>query len=180
MTTLEDLGFEDSTPYVESVVEEKETITDATFDSQNVHELAKKSLDFLAAIAMPTIFKYCFPPVFHSIWIWILSYVDKIRDFSQLAIGLPRGFGKTTFIKIFVLFCILFTKKKFILIISNTATLAENILSDIIDMLEEPNIKKVFGDWKLGIEKDTQALKKFGYRGRNITLAGIGAGSSLR
>jgi hypothetical protein len=47
-------------------------------------------------------------------------------------------------------------------------------------MLEEPNIKRVFGDWKLGAEKDTQSMKKFGYRGRNITLAALGAGASMR
>jgi hypothetical protein len=47
-------------------------------------------------------------------------------------------------------------------------------------MLDEPNIKKTFGDWKLGIEKDTQSIKKFGFRGRNIILAGLGAGTSLR
>ena len=47
-------------------------------------------------------------------------------------------------------------------------------------MLNEPNIKTIFGDWKLGCEKDTQDIKKFGFRGRNIILAGIGAGGSLR
>lgn len=155
-------------------------VAEAAFQHQEVHDLAKNSLDFLAALAMPTVFIYCFPRVFQAVWSWLLSFTSKARDFSQLALGLPRGFGKTTLIKIYVLFCILFTSKKFILIVSSTATLAENILSDIIDMLEEPNIKKVFGDWKLGIEKDTQSIKKFGFRGRNITLAGIGAGTSLR
>jgi len=148
--------------------------------SQEAQSLAKRSLDFLASIIMPTIFIYCFPPVFKSVWDWLLSFVHKVRVFPQLALGLPRGFGKTTLVKIFVVYCILFTDKKFILIISATAKLAENILSDIIDMLEEPNIKSLFGDWKLGVEKDTQSLKKFGFRGRNISLAAIGAESSLR
>ena len=142
--------------------------------------LAKRSLDFLAAMIMPTVFEFCFPPVFKEVWNWLLGYIHQHRIFPQLALGLPRGFGKTTLVKIFVLYCILFTKKKFILIISAKASLAENILSDIVDMLEEPNIKKVFGDWALGVEKDTQALKKFGYRGRNITMAAIGAETSLR
>jgi len=155
-------------------------ITEAVFKADQVNEMARNSLDFLAAIAMPTVFKYFFPDVFQNVWQWLLSYVTKTRDFSQLALGLPRGFGKTTLIKIFILYCILFTSKRFILVTSSTATLAENILSDIVDMLEEPNIKKTFGDWKLGIEKDTQAVKKFGFRGRNIILAGIGAGTSLR
>lgn len=155
-------------------------VTEQSFNHSEVHNAARESLDFLAGLAMPTVFSYLFPAVFQAVWRWLLSYINKPRDFSQLALGLPRGFGKTTLIKIFVLFCILFTNRKFILVIANSATLAENIISDIIDMLEEPNIKKVFGDWRLGIEKDTQAIKKFGFRGRNIILAGIGAGTSLR
>ena len=146
-----------------------------------VQDLAKQDLDFLAALIMPTIFEFCFPKVFKSVWDWLLSpSFYSVRSFPQLALGLPRGFGKTTLVKIYIMYCMLFTNKKFILIISATAKLAENILSDVMDMLEEPNIKRVFGDWKLGVEKDTQSLKKFGYRGRNITLAAIGAESSLR
>lgn len=153
---------------------------DASFESFEVQQTARESLDFLAALAMPTIFQYCYPPVFLAVWQWLTDYAYRARDFSQLALGLPRGFGKTTLIKLFILFCILFTNKKFILIISSTATLAENILADVVDMLDEPNIKKVFGDWRIGVEKDTLAMKKFGFRGRNIILAGLGAGTSLR
>jgi hypothetical protein len=157
-----------------------ENITEGAFQSQEVQTLAKENLDFLAALAMPTVFQFGFPPVFQAVWQWLLSETFKPRSFPQLALGLPRGFGKTTLIKIYILFCILFTQKRFILIISATATLAENILSDVMDMLNEPNIKKVFGDWRLGMEKDTQQIKKFGYRNRNITLAALGAGTSLR
>lgn len=164
------------------VAKEREVfeVTEASFDAQEIQRLAKVSLDFLAGMAMPTVFKYFYPPVFLSVWGMLTTYSQKIRDFSQLALGLPRGFGKTTLVKLFVLWCILFTDKKFILIISSTATLAENFLSDVVDMLDEPNIKKVFGDWRLGLEKDTQSIKKFGFRGRNIILAGLGAGTSLR
>lgn len=156
------------------------TIQEASFDAAQVHDLAKEDMDFLAALVMPTIFQYCYPSVFKAVWNWLLEYVHKTRDFSQLALGLPRGFGKSTVMKLFILYCILFTNKKFILIIAATAQLAENILSDVVDMLEEENVKRVFGDWKLGVEKDTQAVKKFGFRGRNIILAGLGAGTSLR
>lgn len=158
----------------------QDTITEAHFNVEEVRELAKGNLNFLAPLAMPTVFKFMYPPVFLAVWSLLLSTVVKARDFTQLALGLPRGFGKTTLVKLFVLYCILFTSKRFILIISSTAGLAENILADVVDMLNEPNIKRVFGDWKLGVEKDTQGIKKFGYRGRNITLAALGAGTSLR
>ncbi|RKX65259.1 MAG: hypothetical protein DRP42_05050 [Tenericutes bacterium] len=162
------------------VEDEYADVQEVGMASQEVQEAAKGSLDFLAALIMPTVFKYCFPSVFLAVWDWLVSYVNMPRSFPQLALGLPRGFGKTTLIKIFLVYTILFTKKKFLLIISAKATLAENILADVVDMLEEPNIKRVFGDWKVGVEKDTLGLKKFGYRGRTIIIAALGAGSSLR
>lgn len=148
--------------------------------NEEIQQLAKADLDFLAGLAMPMVFTYCYPPVLKAVWEWLQSYVNQPRTFPQLALGLPRGFSKSTLMKLFMVFCILYTNKKFILVVAATAKLAENILSDVMDMLEEPNIKAVFGDWKLGVEKDTQSLKKFGYRGRNISLAAIGAESSVR
>jgi hypothetical protein len=153
---------------------------DIVLDTVDVQKAAKESLDFLAALALPTVFKYLFPAVFQAIWQWLLSFVHKFRDFSQLVIGLPRGFGKTMLIKIFVLYCILFTKKQFILIICGTQGKANNIIADVTGMLNEANIRKVFGDWKLAAITDRQDLKRFGFRGRNIILMGAGAGSDIR
>ena len=157
-----------------------EQVIEAGVSARDAMQLAKESLDFLAALIMPTIYAFAFPPVFISVWAWLVSFASQTRTFPQLALGLPRGFGKSTLMKIFIVYCILFTKKKFILIIAAKASLAENILSDIVDMLEEPNIKAVFGDWRLGMEKDTQSIKKFGFRGRNIIIAAVGAETSLR
>jgi hypothetical protein len=150
---------------------EPELVQEGAYDAAQVEELARTSLDFLAGMAMPTIFRYFFPDTFQNIWRWLLSYIHKSRDFSQLAIGLPRGFAKTTFIKIFLLYVILFTKRTFILVCANSVPKAVAIISDVMDFLNEPNIKKVFGDWSLGAETDQQVLKKFGFRGRNIILA---------
>ena len=173
--TAEDLGLVEQEIFLEP-----DPVRESTFETSQVEDLARNSLDFLAALAMPVVFRYLFPSVFKSIWNWLLSYVSRARDFSQLAIGLPRGFGKTMLIKIFVLYCVLFTKKKFILIICGTQTKANNIISDIMSMLGEQNIKKVFGDWKLGAETDRQDLKRFGFRGRNVIIMGAGAESDIR
>lgn len=177
-----ELSPQEENDYIKSqrLAEEESPTKEISATTDDIHSNAKNSLDFLAALAMPAIFQFFFPPVFLTVWEWLTGYVQKVRDFSQLCLGLPRGFGKSTLMKVFILYCILFTKKKFILIIAARAELAENIISDVIDMLEESNIKSVFGDWKLGIEKDTQSIKKFGYRGRNIILAGVGCGTSLR
>lgn len=172
----------DKIPQLPPVIEEQEQppVKDGAYNSQEVMTNARESLDFLAALALPMIFKYFFPAVFLEVWKWLRSYAHQIRVFPQLALGLPRGFGKTTVIKLFVLYCILFTKKQFILIISETEQKAKGILADVCDMLEEPNIKRLFGDWKVGGEIDRQDLKKFGFRGRNIILKAVGAGTGVR
>lgn len=179
-----DLTAEEEEEYLRSerIAAEREvqSTQDISASQQEVHDAARDSLDFLAALIMPAVFQFLFPQVFKIVWNWLLSYVHKTRDFSKLVLGLPRGFGKSTLMKVFIFYCIVFTKKKFILIIGATSTLAENIIADVTDMLEEPNVKAVFGDWRIGIEKDTQGLKKFGFRGRNIIIAGIGVGGSLR
>lgn len=161
------LGFTDILGDVEA-----EPTQEIVLSSEEIQENCRTSLDFLAAFSMPTVFRYLFPQYYKIIWNWLLSYVHKTRDFSQLALGLPRGFAKTTFIKLFILYCILFTKKTFILVCAESQDKANNILSDVIDFLEEKNTQKVFGSWKAAAETDNLRLKKFGFRGRNIILAG--------
>lgn len=167
--TEENLGL--TTPDPSSPEPEPDPVSSVAVNATEAQELARQSLDFLAALALPTVFRYLFPPVFKAIWSFLLSYIHKERDFSQLAIGLPRGFAKTTFIKIFLLYVILFTKRTFILVTANSLPKAIAILSDVCDFLDEPNIKSLFGDWRVGLETDQQVLKKFGFRGRNIILA---------
>ena len=178
---LESIGADTSGYQPEEKYQAQEDpVVENSYNRQEVIVAAEADVNFLAGLAMPTVFKYFLPPVLLTVWSLIKAAAHKTRDFSQFAIGIPRGHAKTTLIKIYILYCILFTNKKFILVISATATLAENVIADVVDMLNEPNIKAIFGDWKLGCEKDTEALKKFGFRGRNIILAGIGAGGSLR
>jgi hypothetical protein len=149
-------------------------------EAQQAAELAKTNLDFLAGIALPEIYRYAFPPVYLAIWAWILEYIHKTRDFSQLAIGLPRGFGKTLVIKLVILYAILFTNKRFIIVFSETEDKAISILSDVMDMLNEHNIKALFGDWSVGKIIDQQVKKVFGFRGRTIILKAAGAGTGIR
>jgi len=82
--------------------------------------------------------------------------------------------------KLFILYCIFFTKKKFILVICGTITKAENVIRDVCGMLDERNVKTVFGDWTMGRTIDRQDLKKFGFRGREVILMGAGAESDIR
>jgi hypothetical protein len=178
---LESLGEVEGKAYEDTqAVQEVEEVEQLGASSEEIQALAKQDLDFLAALIMPLIFKYCFPPVFKAVWEWLVSYIHQHRTFPQLALGLPRGFGKTTLMKVFLVYVILFTNRKFILVIASTGPKAEAIIADVIAMLEEPNIRAVFGDWKLGVTKDTQKVKKFGFRGRDISFVAAGGETDVR
>jgi hypothetical protein len=168
------IGFEDLTPG------EEET-TEATYNRDQVEEACKIDLNFLAALAMPTVFQFDFPSVLVTAWhLLVEGALSTVKLFPQLALGIPRGHAKTTLVKLFILYCILFTKKKFILVICSTVANAENIIADVADMLNEPNIMATFGDWRAYREVNRQDLKKFSYRGRDIVLGAIGSEGSIR
>jgi hypothetical protein len=159
---------------------ETSTGVESPYRSTEAEDLARTDPDFLAGLAMPLTFLYLWPSVLRAVWEWLTTYVQKSRDFSQLLLGLPRGFGKTTLIKIFILYCILFTKRKFILVINAREDLAINTVSDVCRMLDEPNMVRLFGDWKIGVEKNTATIKIFGFRGRSIILWAAGVDTGIR
>lgn len=156
------------------------TLIDAGVSREQAIAGAQNDLNFLAMLCVPEIFKYLFPPIFRALWQWITANLAIEKGMQRLAIGLPRGFGKTIFLKLIVVYTILFTSRRFILVVCNTEQLAENFIADVIDVLDSVNIRNLFGNWRLAVEKETLHLKKFHFRGRPIILAAIGAGSSPR
>lgn len=145
--------------------------------SQEAAELTRKDLNFLGMLADPEEFTMAFPPFYITLFHMLTSFSQKLERY---AIGIPRGFAKTTFIKLLCLWYILFSRKQFILIVGASEDLAVNTLSDICDLLGGANIRKLFGNWQRAIEVDTQTLKVFHFRGRNIILRAIGAGTAVR
>lgn len=152
-----------------------------SYHKGEVEESARTSMDFLAGLAIPEVCTVPFPPVFVNIWMmFVASLIKTTKSFDKYAIGLPRGHGKTIVLKLLILYIILFTKKKYILVVCASKGLAEAIIADVADMLDSDNIQAVFGNWNSYKDKDTLDKKKFHFRGRDIILAGAGSGSTLR
>lgn len=151
-----------------------------SLNAKEVASLAQKDFNFLAGLAMPNVYEFPFPPTYGAIWQLLWGSVVRLRDFSKYAIGLPRGHAKTTWVKLFILSLILFSNKKFILIVCATDDLAENFIGDIAAMLDEDNIRAVWGNWDYQRTKNTNGHKEFVFCGRKIQLRGLGAGSSMR
>jgi hypothetical protein len=163
--------------------EEAETIDPTMEVAASREELAqacRNSLDFLASFVLTELYEYGYPAILQAMWQLICTSALKAIGKDRLALGIPRGFSKTLMLKLWVLWLILFSDRKFILVVCATEAHAQNFLADVLDMLDHQNVISVFGNWRLDQEKDTQGLIKFSFRGRNIILAGIGAGSSPR
>ena len=151
-----------------------------SYETSQAIAAGENDLDFFAGMVIPDVITMLFPPFFCAVWGLLLSKLKLVRDFSKLAIGIPRGFAKTTFMKIFIVYCILYTKRCCILIVASTATMAENVLADIADMMDGPNVRTLFGNWRIGMQRDAREQKVFTFRGRAITITAMGAGGNMR
>lgn len=152
-------------------------IQQVSVDVSEAHGAAKADFNFLSALAMPGQFLFAFPAFYFTLFSLLTGFAKKVERF---AIGIPRGFAKTTFIKLICLWYIIFSHKKFILIVAANESKAKAILADICDMLSSPNIRRIFGHWDSHIEKDDAVTKVFHFRGKEIVLWAVGAQTSVR
>jgi hypothetical protein len=147
---------------------------------EDARDKASKDMNILAMFCLYDVMKFPFPPMFIAMWALCLEALFKERDFTKIALGIPRGFAKTTFVKLLGVFIILFTRKHFILVVSYGEDHAISVINDICKMLSSPNIKALFGDWETNKEKDQQHLKIFKFRGRTVILKAVGASGGIR
>lgn len=160
--------------------EQEETVQRATFDKSDAIRGMRESLDFLAANILTSIYAYGYPPILKAMWNLICHSAMRKHGKDRFALGIPRGFSKTILLKLYVCWCILFTDRKFIVVVCATEPHSQNFLADVALMLDSMNIITLFGNWRVRMTKDTQGLYKFSFRGRDIILGGIGAGGSPR
>lgn len=160
--------------------ESVEQITEYAFDPEQALEYAKVDMDFFGALICPDDLTLDFPPFYTWLWSVLIEKLDLERDFSKFALGLPRGHGKTMVVKLLIAYAILYSSRKYILVIGATKSRAEAIISDVCDMLDSYNVQQVFGNWRVELEKDTQELKKFSFNGRPVILEAAGWGTAIR
>lgn len=167
---------------MQEVVEEFSDLQeeDLLYNTEQVKEVAKADMDFFGGLVLPEVLTLEFPNFY--VWLWgvLTDTLHKTWDFSKFALGLPRGHAKTMVVKLLIVYAILFTKKRYILVIGANVAKAQAIIADIADMLDSPNIQSVFGNWRYQLEQDTQSLKKFNFNGRPVILEAAGVGTAIR
>ena len=146
-------------------------------DGEQARTAARSNLNFLGSLCMPEDFVFGFPMFYLMLFEQLTGFKKSVERF---ALGIPRGFAKTTFIKLLCVWYILFSGKKFILIVCASEELSVNVISDIMDMLSHPNIVGLFGNWEAGVDENQKHKKVFFFRGRTVILQGVGAETSVR
>lgn len=136
--------------------------------------------DFFSALVLGEDFQFDWPETYIAFFQLIVNASSQSRDFSKFALGLPRGFAKTTFAKLLVVFLITRGNKSFIAIAGANLSLAENIIRDIWNFLASDNMVAIFGNPRIQVEKDSSDMKIFHFCGRTVIIAGVGARGSPR
>lgn len=162
-----------------------EVIQNVGFSPEEARAAARENLNFLGALVLGDTFTVEFSESHLSFWGLITADIVKKnweegQEYSKFAFGIPRGFAKTTVMKIYCLWVILFTSIEFILVVSANEDKAIEFISDVCDFLDNPNIVELFGNWRGMLETDTKEKKKFKFMGKNVILQAIGAGTSVR
>lgn len=153
--------------------------------SSDAYERGFNDFQFFSYLALPNICSYKWPDEFIIIWILLVKAVreknpQEAQRVIRFALGLPRGFAKTTFIKLLVCWFVVYDLVNFVLVVCSTEPLAENFLADVSDMMSQPNMVAVYGNWEGTLAINNAKLKKGMYRRRTVVLAAIGSGTSVR
>lgn len=124
-------------------------------------------------------------PKFH-VDTWNLMNDDQAE---QIAAALPRGTAKTTLAKLTAVRHFLFTETRFVVYVSNTASIAAEACKDIMNYMRSPNFEAVFGRLEFEVEQDGRGFYKFWLqytdsagtlRKKFCILRAIGAGQQVR
>lgn len=171
-------SVEDAAPEVFAQLEQ--AVQQQLYDRQQVMDIARVDLNFLAGLCMPDAMEYKFPPVLCLAFQMVTEGTMSPKKFFRLALGIPRGHAKTTLVKLLLVWMLCFSQKRFLLVISSTEEHAINILRDVIMMLEESNMVAIFGSWTATVEVKQNAEKIFTYQGRRVVLKAVGVGGKVR
>ena len=150
---------------------------------EQVVQRCMTDLNFMSKFFMPTVCKDDFPPLLDSVWrLWVdgANKLTKYRGEFKTASAIPRGYTKTTLIKLFIIWLILFTPHTFIAIIGSTDSNAENIASDVVEMLGQSHVRAVFGSWDSDVRRNSKEERSFKFLGKTVILKPKGALTNVR
>ena len=153
----------------------------AAYSAKEVIDRCKEDFNFFCRVALPEVCVYDFPDFYVAVFWMLVEACGKERDDSKYAIGIPRAHAKTSYAKLLIVWLILFSKKRYFMIVGSIEKKAADIVADVISTLEQPNMVTLFGKWDADADRDSLTDKKFRFRGKTIMLAAVGpTGGAVR
>lgn len=177
-------NFAAASDYIRARKELKEAVVQTEISLQQDAELikarAKVDFNFYAGLLLDsTVMEMAFPP-FYSVDLFHILTTESNDPYKLLrfALGLPRGFVKTTFAKIIACYCVHYKLNTFLLAVGAIDTLAQSIIEDIDGMLSSKQAEQIYGRFT---KTTDNAKEKIGtIDGELVILKSKGAGASVR
>ena len=145
------------------------------------YERGRVDFNFFSAMVLPDVCTCPWPDLFIIMWHLIVTRPPEEQgEILRFALGLPRGFAKTTFLKLILCYLIVYDRAKYILIVAANEELATNILHDVDSMLADPQVEAVYGNWSGNMIRDNTKEKMCNYNGRKVIMYALGALSGVR
>lgn len=139
--------------------------------------------NFFARFMLGDTFRFPFPPAFVAVWNMLAQALAVLQDYvgeSKVALGIPRGFAKTTLMKLFCAYAMIHSRCSFILVIGNVGSNAEKSIKDIADLLGQDRVVRLYGDYSATMSVDRQDEKLFTFAGKQCVLKAKGQRSAVR
>lgn len=139
--------------------------------------------NFFAQFMLGATFKFNFPPALVAVWSVLTQALATLQDYvgeAKLALGIPRGFAKTTLMKLFCAYALIHSRHTFILAIGNVGTNAEKTIKDVVDLLDQPQVRALYGNYDTDMSVDRQDEKIFNFANKDCVLKAKGQRSSVR
>lgn len=155
------------------------TATTEYYSAADIIARCEVDFDFFCRVALPEVYTTSFPDFYIGVFWKIVDGTIKARDLSKFAIGIPRAHAKTTWVKLVIAWLLIFSKKKYFLLIGSITKKAADIIADVMSILETDNMRALFGRWDADTSKDSIEEKTFTFRGRKITLMAAAPGGSV-
>lgn len=149
-------------------------------DLEAIKARGEVDFNFFAGLVIPNVMRTRFPPFYLALFNLLTKGNEDPYFIMRFALGLPRGFVKTTFLKILVCWLILYEKNSFILIVGASEPKALDFISDVDDMLGNPQIESIYGRWGASKVVDNSKRKIGSYKGKQVVLVPAGAGTAIR
>lgn len=145
-------------------------------------EQGSKSILAFAELFLPHYLKYKTSKAHRKIYNAL--QVITVERGKKVAIAGPRRFGKSTLVTlIYILYCICYSKEKFIVIVSNTSAQAIQILANVKkEFMENIELRRAFSEiCKAGVLSRMRHWQKDSIiTGNGIRVLALGSGQKIR